>query len=312
MLLNVIRLTLSLSVCYLILKKFHLIADKFRLLDVPNHRSLHSIPKPRGAGLAFMISTLLYSALNYQIIFFIGLPLLLIAFIDDFKGVSSIIRYGFQLITAISCFSFVFFNDNQSIFFQSQLPIFIILILLFGFTGIINFINFMDGADGLVAGVMAFVFFFASIVISKIFIIISLSLILFLKFNFPPAKFFMGDIGSIFLGFSYILALMLSPTRDAFLGLLIINSPLLYDPFITVIKRFIRGDNIFLAHNFHLYQRLNKSGFSNKKIIFIYLLPTIILSIIYFVTNIKILSFLSLFIFAYGYYYENKIYQLNL
>tara|TARA_Y100000589_G_scaffold118994_1_gene113242 strand:+ start:17410 stop:18345 length:936 start_codon:yes stop_codon:yes gene_type:complete len=307
MLLNLLSFTLSLSICFLILKKFHLLSDKFRLLDFPNHRSLHIVPKPRGAGLAFIISTFIYSILNSQFIFFLGLPLIIIAFVDDLKGVSSIIRYGFQLFTVISYFFIIFFNVNQSIFFQSQLPSLIIIICIFGFTGIINFINFMDGSDGLVAAVMAVVFLFAGILISKIFLIISFSLIIFLKFNFPPARYFMGDIGSIFLGLTYILALMLSPSIDVFLGLLIINTPLLYDPFITVIKRFINRENIFLAHNSHLYQRLNKAGFSNKNIVFIYLLPTVLLSIIYFVTNIKILLLLSLFIFLYGYYYEDKI-----
>ena len=130
-----------------------------------------------------------------------------------------------------------------------------------------------------------------------------------MRFNFPPAKYF-RDIG-IFIGINYVSALIFAPDVGVFFGLIFINTPLFLDPFLTVLKRLVKGENIFLAHNSHLYQRLYLSGFTKKQIVLIYLIPTVILTFVYFITNINILMLTSLLVILYYYYYENKIQIIN-
>ncbi len=311
MLIKLLSMMISLLICFLILKNFKKIAYKFKLLDIPNHRSLHQIPKPRAAGIAFASSTYFYALLNHQPIFFLSLPLIIIAFIDDFKSLPSLVRYSFQFITVILYLIYGYFSYTEIIFFQNLIPSSFVVLIIFGFTGIINFINFMDGSDGLVASVMSVIFLSAGFLVSPVYFVLSLSLLVFLRFNFPPAKYFMGDIGSIFIGINYVSALIFAPDVGVFFGLIFINTPLFLDPFLTVLKRLVKGENIFLAHNSHLYQRLYLSGFTKKQIVLIYLIPTVILTFVYFITNINILMLTSLLVILYYYYYENKIQIIN-
>ena len=146
----------------------------------------------------------------------------------------------------------------------------------------------MDGSDGLVAGCM-FVFF---LIInyklnSNISIIILLgSLGTFIFWNWNPAKIFMGDIGSTFLGVYFIANILQLNDIYEIIGLLLIASPFFGDALITIFRRFLKRQNIFKAHRQHLYQRLYLGKLSKKQVALIYILQISIISIVYIRLNI--------------------------
>ena len=174
---------------------------------------------------------------------------------DDLIKVSPKYRYLFQLFTSFLILGF----SNIDLFLLNPIfNIFIFVFLVICITSAINFTNFMDGSDGLVAGCM-FVFF---LIInyklnSNISIIILLgSLATFIYWNWNPAKIFMGDIGSTFLGVYFIANILQFNDINEILGLLLIASPIFGDALLTIFRRFFNGKNIFKPHRQHLYQRL--------------------------------------------------------
>ena len=140
----------------------------------------------------------------------------------------------------------------------------------------------MDGSDGLVVGCMIIMFLTLNIKFnfsSNLSLFLG-SLLIFLSWNWPPAKIFMGDVGSNFLGI-YFAANLIQLPKNEILGLLLIGSPLFGDALVTLIKRFFSGQNIFKAHRHHLYQRLCLGKLSKKKVCLIYVLQSSVLSFMY-------------------------------
>ena len=178
------------------------------LLDMPVNRSSHSIPIPRGGGVVFVcISS--FASLFYLIhhlhdqtqnvaglLPLLCLPLAVIGLWDDFKNLPVYLRLICQLFTAIVLV--VTSSLVESSFWM--FPIFIVLVI--SVMSIINFTNFMDGMDGLVGSCMSISILVTCIQINAPFPIWALegSLLAFLIFNWSPAKVFMGDVGSTFLG----------------------------------------------------------------------------------------------------------------
>ncbi len=276
----------------LILKNGIKFFEKF-FLDNPNKRSLHIKPVPSAGGLSFIIPLLLYDLLFYYLknsevdipLSLFCIPLIFISFLDDLIKVSPKYRYFFQLITSILILEF----SNISLFVLS--PIFNILILIFLvilMTSVINFTNFMDGSDGLVAGCMFVIFLIINYKFnSNISIIILLgSLSTFIFWNWSPAKIFMGDIGSTFLGVYFIATILQFNDINEILGLLLIASPIYGDALITLCRRFLKGQNIFKAHRQHLYQRLHLGKLSKKQVAIIYILLILTIGIVYIKLNI--------------------------
>ena len=137
----------------------------------------------------------------------------------------------------------------------------------------------MDGADGLLAGCMVLAFITLSITLDVPWTVWSLiDTPWFSSLNWTPAKFFMGDVGSTFLG-----SLSSIFTSSGFLGAgnrsVFVLTPIFADAFICVVRRFICGHSIFQAHRLHLYQRIHQAGYSHSFISFLYILGTLITSI---------------------------------
>ena len=282
---------LGISSSYLILKNGNKFFKKF-FLDNPNKRSLHFKPVPSAGGISFIIPLILYDLIfayfnNFKggvSISFLCIPLIGISFLDDLIKVSPKYRYLFQLLTSFLILGF----SNINLFLLS--PIFNILIFIFlviCITTAINFTNFMDGSDGLVAGCM-FVFF---LIInyklnSNISIIILLgSLATFIYWNWNPAKIFMGDIGSTFLGVYFIANILQFNDIYEIAGLLLIASPIFGDALITICRRFFKGQNIFKAHRQHLYQRLYLGKLSKDQVAILYILQSSMIGIVYIKLN---------------------------
>jgi UDP-GlcNAc:undecaprenyl-phosphate GlcNAc-1-phosphate transferase len=250
--------------CILNSKRFN------QFLDLPNQRSLHSLPIPSLGGLAIMasitFSTALYSPDFLYLIPFL-LVLITLSFLDDLITIKPLIRLAVHFLTA---FAFLFTFDLHSNYL-------FLIILLFYLVWVINLYNFMDGSDGLAAG-MSVIGFSCYAVLSIILgdlnfaifnIIIITACISFLFFNFPPAKIFMGDTGSIPLGF-LCGALGIIGWYKLLWPLwfpLIVFSPFIIDSSITLLKRFIKKDSLTEAHRSHYYQRAILIGYSHKQVL---------------------------------------------
>ena len=274
------------AISFLITKRICNPASKLHVLDYPNDRSLHTQPVPRTGGIAILsgilTGTILFIVLGGSKADFIwvGFSVLIIAgvsFIDDMRKLSIAIRFLGQFISASIVVAGGFTITNLQLPFTNWELTFLvstgfsILFLLW----MINLYNFMDGIDGLAAG-MAFIGFgtfavFGAMSGNPNFMIIN-SIIAtasagFLVFNFPPARLFMGDIGSTTLG---LLAACMSlwAVREnifPFWIAILVFSPFIVDTTVTLIRRLILRQKIWCAHKTHFYQRLVQSGWSHRK-----------------------------------------------
>ena len=261
-------------------------------LDNPNKRSLHTIPIPTAGGLSFIIPLLIYDLVigffnNWQHnipLSLLCIPLIFISFLDDLVNVPSIYRYLLQLFTS---FLLLRFGNIDFLFFGPILNILIFIFLVIFITGVINFTNFMDGSDGLVSGCMFILFIIINIKLDlNLSIIILLgSLATFLYWNWSPAKIFMGDTGSTFLGIYFIGNLLQLRNILEILGLFLIASPLFGDALVTLFRRLYSKQNIFKAHRQHLYQRLYLGKLSKKQIALLYISQSLLIGIVFINLN---------------------------
>ena len=258
------------------------------LLDQPIERSAHQHPIPRGGGSVFvLVSTFsgLLACIYYLLytpspafIFaapLFAFPLAIVGLLDDRYNISALWRYGVQLITAVLIlFASPLIDLSVSTFF-------IVFLSLISITAIINFTNFMDGVDGLVAGCMAVALTSTAIYLSAPWSLWSLvgSLCGFLIWNWCPAKVFMGDVGSTFLGAVFAFLVFQSSTwLDAF-SLLFVATPILGDACICVLRRFIARQPVFQGHRLHLFQRLHQAGWTHSQVSIVYIIATAALSL---------------------------------
>mgnify|MGYP001376167469 CR=1 FL=1 len=287
---------------------------KLYFADHPNSRSSHSSPKARAGGIVFLIITLIYyfSVYFYQIfgnqitvykIPLYCLPIAIVGLIDDKLNISSTFRFLIQVTTSI----LLILNTQLYLAYENNfLTIVLFLALLIISTSVINFTNFMDGIDGLVGGCMIIIISYAAFKLNTPWIIWMIigSIIGFLKWNWFPAKIFMGDVGSTFLGSLYIGLLLQAESLRVFFELGLLSVPLFVDASTTVIRRFSLGENIFNAHKSHLYQRLNQSGLSHNLISSIYIAGTIFILLGVEIGSIYLGSIFSLILIFVGLYLD--------
>jgi UDP-GlcNAc:undecaprenyl-phosphate GlcNAc-1-phosphate transferase len=237
-------------------------------LDHPNERSLHASPVPRTGGLGIMpaaiVGLLLVGGNGLLVALAAGLTLL--SLLDDWRHLPSGVRLLGHL-TASVIFVLAYFPAANWV---------AILLLVLAVGWMTNLYNFMDGADGL-AGGMAVVGFGSYAVAAwsagnTPFALGSLSITAaaaaFLIFNFPPARMFMGDAGSIPLGF-LAATLGLVGYREEFWPLwfpLVVFGPFVADASVTIVQRALRGERIWQAHRSHYYQRLVLMGWTHRRL----------------------------------------------
>ncbi|QQE65507.1 UDP-N-acetylmuramyl pentapeptide phosphotransferase/UDP-N-acetylglucosamine-1-phosphate transferase [Leptolyngbya sp. BL0902] len=253
-----------------------------QLLDIPNHRSSHTVPTPRGGGLGFWVAFLLALALlpwlspgvalsNLMAVVIVLLPLALIGYWDDLHSLSARTRYGVQLMSA--GLAVYFFGPFPQPWFEALGPggiAIAVVLTLIGFTTLVNLTNFMDGLDGLVGGVSLVQFAFLGWYLANpIWGLLAAALLGFLWWNWPPAKIFMGDVGSTTLGGAITLALMMAPSQHWIL--LALTLPITGDAIYTLFRRLLRRENIFKAHRTHVYQRLPQRGIPPMVVTLIYM-----------------------------------------
>ena len=274
--------------------------------DIPNHRSSHNHIKPRGGGIFFIGIGLLLSLFQNSFLFLLCIPLAIISLIDDLKNIPSIYRFIVQFFTV----AIFLLNSSTVNIYINNYPISLklliyFLLIIFG-TSIINFSNFMDGIDGILAGCMIILLTAQAITnVPSLFPIIG-ALLGFFILNWPPAKIFMGDIGSSFLGALFACSFFYLENISQIIGILLISTPLLGDALICLIRRFFAGHNIFTAHKMHLYQRLNQGGLTHKTISSIYIAETLVLFLSYVYLPIIFLIILNVFVLLSGYYLDKN------
>ena len=260
-------------------------------LDKPNFRSSHLKPTPTGGGVVFVLFASASSVITFlnnhrldaALLPVVAVPLAVVGMLDDRFNLPSVWRFSVQLITAalILCLSPLVQSLGLSIVSGSLLLLPVVALLLIGVTAVINFTNFMDGLDGLVAGCMAVAIAALAIALSAPWPLWALfgSLLGFLLLNWSPAKVFMGDVGSTFLGAVFAGLLLQASSWPQALVLLLVATPLLADACLCVLRRVLAGQNAFQAHRLHLFQRLHQNGWSHARVSLTYIVATSVLAV---------------------------------
>lgn len=246
-------------------------------MDHPNHRSLHATPIPRTGGIGILLGAtggwlLAWPApLTPLLVLALGLGALSLA--DDFRGLSVKLRFGVQIAAAAAFVSL-----------RPELPGGVLAagLAVLALVWMTNLYNFMDGANGLAGGmaVSGFGFYaFASVShtagirwpgddgLALASTCVAAAAAGFLLFNFDPARIFMGDSGSIPLGF-LAAGLGLVGWQKGVWPLafpLLVFSPFIVDASVTLLKRLLRGEKIWQAHREHYYQRLIQMGLGHRR-----------------------------------------------
>lgn len=237
-------------------------------LDVPNDRSLHGVPTPRTGGLGLFLGAAIAwlvtgaGALAYLALLTAAISATFL--IDDVRSLSVGVRFAAQFIAAIG---FVIASGVQ--------PIWLLPVLVLGIVWSMNLYNFMDGANGL-AGGMAVIGFGAYALaalaggasdLAIVSAIVAGAALGFLAWNFDPARIFLGDAGSIPLGFLAAAIGVLGWQQGVwpFWFPLLVFSPFVLDATVTLVRRALRGEKVWQAHKVHYYQRLVGLGWSHRR-----------------------------------------------
>ncbi|MEN4761960.1 glycosyltransferase family 4 protein [Chryseobacterium sp. C39-AII1] len=264
------------------------IADKYNIIDKPNHRSAHTQITLRGGGVIFPIAFIVFCLFNFNEVienyWSFGLGLLAIctiSFIDDVKTLSNRIRLSIHLISVVLLLYFTGAFDLMPFW---AWPILFILII-----GTLNAYNFMDGINGM-TGAYSLVTLGSILYINKNIIPFTdenfimypiLACIVFLFFNFrKKAKCFAGDVGSMGIGFWVIGLITLLIMRTGEYKFILLLSIYGMEVVLTIIERILLKENIFEAHRRHLYQLfVNEKKVSHLVISSVYAIFQLIVNI---------------------------------
>ena len=280
-------------------------------VSIPNERTSHRGIIPVGGSIGFILVTLFYFLIDskYKIILFLILALVGLA--DDLNNLSTRFRLIVQSFIGIIYCSLIFNQSVLALFYMPDtlvlIKIGLVALMSFIFVSIINFTNFADGLDGLLTGSMIVLFSSASYLVDSNFLYVVGGLIGFLILNWYPAKVFMGDSGSYFLGALYFSAIFTSGSWVNFFSLIIIGSPLFVDTITCVIRRYLDKQNIFRPHKLHLFQRLNQSGLSHWQVSLLYISMMFLLSLSSIFGSFYFLIFMFVLIMFFGIYLDRFI-----
>ena len=267
------------------------VGKKQNMLDMPGHRKIHEEAIPNLGGIViffgFLLSLLFVVQIEGQVkaLLIGGVIILLLGVVDDIANLSPKHKFAIQMIPALIVI--IYNSDLINSFIVNQLRSFDLLgyllypILIFWIVGITNSINLIDGLDGLACGVSIIALITFLILglklnleaINLISIALAGSMLAFLRFNFYPAKIFLGDSGSTFAGFVLAStgALWVLNSRTAFfifIPVIILALPI-FDTLFAIWRRYRGHRPIFQADKGHLHHRLLARGISHKNVVLI-------------------------------------------
>lgn len=256
------------------------------LLDHPNHRSSHVVPTPRGGGIGIVAGFLLGlglwvglgGVLSARAVGWItgGTLVAAVSFVDDLHPLPARVRLPVHLLGALLLAAAGIQGDPPAIFAELTLAFLWVALLT-------NIYNFMDGVDALATSqaIIAGLAYAAAGALAGNPLVVASGVLIgsaglgFLPLNLPPARVFMGDVSSTFLGFSF-----------AALGLLanlgvggnklplefgaVVLAPFLFDGVVTLSRRALRGERLYEAHRTHFYQRLTIQGLTHGQVTALY------------------------------------------
>jgi UDP-GlcNAc:undecaprenyl-phosphate/decaprenyl-phosphate GlcNAc-1-phosphate transferase len=285
-------------------------ALKLAIVDQRSKRKLHNRIITRFGGLgiyigfvfamanAFIFSSLLghQDFLDYIVVIMASTLILILGVFDDAKGANAIIKFTVQILAAfiITQAGFAISIISNPFGQPIELGIFSIPLTILWLVGITNAINLIDGMDGLAAGIifivccsMAYMFISSGLIMPAFFAVALAGACLgFLRFNFTPARIFMGDTGSLFLGFSIAaLAILTHRKGHATIGLFLpavicLGIPI-YDTALAFIRRvFINKTNPFQADNEHIHHILLRLHLKQKNVVLTLWALTVILNVV--------------------------------
>jgi Fuc2NAc and GlcNAc transferase len=275
------------GVSYLLTGLIRRYALQNAILDQPNERSSHTIPTPRGGGLA-IVATLIASTIALYLLRKLSMetsvallgavPIAYIGWLDDRKGVSPKIRAPIHILSALWALFWIGGMPTLSVG-GSVLTIGHVIGGLLALTGIVwatNLFNFMDGIDGIAGGEAVTISLTGALLLwvagahglSLMSLATAGAALGFLIWNWSPARIFMGDVGSGALGF-WFAVLALASERSMVVPVTLwglIAGVFVVDATMTVVRRALRRERLHVAHRTHGYQRMVSAGWTHKRV----------------------------------------------
>jgi len=263
------------------------------ILDHPNARSSHASPTPRGGGVGVVLAFVVGMAVLYAGAQFARLPppqflgvigaavaIALVSLWDDVSDLRFSVKLAAQAAAALVAIGSGLVLERLALPLLGEIPLgwLGLPLTLLWIVGCTNAVNFMDGLDGLVGGSV----FLAAVVLCIVaggqggWFVYAAALFLaaglagFLPFNLHPARIFMGDVGSQFLGFMMAVLAVAAAGFDAaqlsFLIVPLLLFGLLFDAAFTLARRALAGERVAAAHRTHLYQMAQRSGMGVRRV----------------------------------------------
>lgn len=266
-----INILIVVFIISILLNKFLIhFSHNLRLIDKPNSRSLHTIEKSRAGGIAIFISFiigLIFSSVELSLYLILAFFIILaLGIYDDIKNTSSKIKFFWIMVAATFLYFDGYFINSVGIFAKMDLimPTFIAyLFLLFAVVGFINAMNLIDGLDGLSSGIgivilvsFAYIGFkYSDNFLFYISVTLIVSLVGFLVFNWYPSKIFMGDTGSLTLGFVIVVLSIHSINQHyvSAVSILLLAAVPILDTLIVMTRRLSQKKNPFKPDKTHIH-----------------------------------------------------------
>jgi len=267
------------------IKLFKKIAIKYNIIDNPSSNiKLHTKPTPYLGGVAFILNSILvYLVYRFVtdgltsvettelIVLLLSLVIMLMGVIDDIKKIRPSEKI---IIQSIVILILLFFDIRlKIIYFPPVINYILTYIWILGITNAFNLIDVMDGLCGGTAAIAAFFLFFTSQSSTVFLIFLSISLVAFLIYNFPPAKIFMGDAGSLTIGFVLSVYSVIGSyghnNRLALISPILILWLPIYETILVSLLRIKKGKSPFMGSKDHFAFRLKALGFPTLAILLI-------------------------------------------
>jgi len=252
-------------------------AHKKQIIDIPNERSSHILPTPKGGGLAIITVFLvvnIYLYMNFQInsslfwALICVLPITAVSILDDIFTLPAKIRFLVQLLSSLLALYMLGGVDSVNLGCCIIEGVWINVIAVISMLWLTNLYNFLDGLDGYAASEAVFVGLSVFLLFhNDVGLYLALASLGFLLFNWPKASFFMGDVGSASIGFIFAVLLLNDAGNPDFLAWVILLSLFWFDATVTLIRRFKNKEKLSQAHKKHMYQRLHQAGWSHQKVL---------------------------------------------
>ncbi len=290
----------GLSGCLFLTPWVRKLALRLNIVDDPGVRKRHEQAMPTLGGLSiFLVFVLLVGSCllfeNAVTVRFLekgqliagilvcGLIALVLGIYDDVKGADAKKKFSVQIVAAMLAFSLGFRIEGVSLgpFGSVNMGAFSLPFTLLWIVGITNAVNIIDGLDGLAAGVTFFVcvgnlfvsLVLGNVVMSVISVILAGALLGFLRYNFPPARIFLGNTGSLFLGMVLALVSIVSAQKSSTMVMMLIPVAVLglpiLDTCLAIFRRSMLGRPVFASDKGHIHHMLLRLGLSQRKAVLV-------------------------------------------